>query len=57
MEKVRRQVPVRNIDECIRFQDPKDEELLGFYFDKFNLHKRDVNPFIKVSNASNGDSS
>ena len=57
MEKVRRQVPVRNIDESIRFQDPKDEELLGFYFDKFNLHKRDVNPFIKVSNASNGDSS
>lgn len=40
--------PIKVIDRCILFQNvPKDEELLGFYFDKFNFHKKDVNPFIK----------
>ncbi|TNV87066.1 hypothetical protein FGO68_gene15494 [Halteria grandinella] len=39
--------PVKVIDKCIVFQDPNDEEMLGFYFDKFNFNKKDVNPFIK----------
>jgi hypothetical protein len=44
--------PVKVIDKCILFQDPQDEELLGFYFDKFNFHKKDVNPFIKNTGSA-----
>jgi hypothetical protein len=47
--------PIKIIDNCILFQDPRDEEILGFYFDKFNFHKKDVNPFIKRSTGTELD--
>lgn len=38
--------PVEKIDKAIRFQSEADEELLGFYKDKFSVSKRDLNPFV-----------
>lgn len=36
------------IDPCIMFAKGGDdqEELMSFYFDKFNFHKKDLSPFI-----------
>jgi hypothetical protein len=34
------------IDKSILFTGNNHDTLLGFYFDKFNLHKRDLNPFL-----------
>jgi len=38
--------PIEKIDKAIRFQSQADEELLGFYKDKFSVSKRDLNPFV-----------
>ena len=38
--------PVERVDRSIMFQDGKDQELLGFYYDKFGVSKRDLNPFL-----------
>ena len=34
------------VDKSILFSGDNHEELLGFYFDKFNLHRKDLNPFL-----------
>ena len=36
------------IDPCIMFAKGGEdqEELMSFYFDKFNFHKKDLSPFI-----------
>ena len=42
--------PVKRIDRSILLCEPESEELLSFYFDKFNFHKRDINPFTSKNN-------
>jgi hypothetical protein len=34
------------VDKSILFSGDTHDELLGFYFDKFNLHRKDLNPFL-----------
>lgn len=34
------------IDKTILFTGNDHDELLGFYFDKFNLDRKDLNPFL-----------
>ena len=36
------------VDPCIMFAKGGEdqEELMSFYFDKFNFHKKDLSPFI-----------
>ncbi len=36
------------VDPCIMFAKGGDnnEELMSFYFDKFNFHKKDLIPFV-----------
>lgn len=36
------------VDPCIMFSQvgPEQEELMAFYFDKFNFHKKDLSPFV-----------
>ena len=43
--------PIKKVDGSILFCEPRHEELLNFYFDKFNFHKKDINPFIKSKSA------
>jgi len=34
------------VDNSILFTGNDHDELLGFYFDKFNFHRKDLNPFL-----------
>ncbi len=34
------------IDKSILFTGNDHDQLLGFYFDKFNLDRKDLNPFL-----------
>jgi len=33
------------------FQKPDYEEMMIFYFDKFNFDKKDLSPFVKKTSA------
>jgi hypothetical protein len=45
------------IDPCIMFAKGGEdqEELMSFYFDKFNFHKKDLSPFINENNKEDSD--
>ncbi len=32
---------------------PEQEDLMAFYFDKFNFHKRDLSPFVSDNSTQN----
>jgi hypothetical protein len=41
------------VDPCIMFAKGGDdqEQLMSFYFDKFNFHKKDLSPFINENSS------
>jgi hypothetical protein len=53
-EKVNRASSTGNerIDKSILFTGNGHDQLLGFYFDKFNLDRKDLNPFLKKDKIS-----
>jgi hypothetical protein len=40
------------VDKSILFTGDTHDELLGFYFDKFNLDRKDLNPFLAKDKIS-----